>query len=154
MENTIKVREAILEDAEFILESQVLMAQETEGLALDPALVNKGVRAVFEDPSKGRYLVAEESGERVATLFIVNEWSDWRNANVLWIHSVFVIASKRGKGIYKSMYHYVKRQVENDSSLAGIRLYVDKTNSKAIDVYKKLEMTDEHYRLFEWLKSP
>ena len=34
----------------------------------------------------------------------------------------------------------------------GLRLYVDKTNLTAKQVYRALEMTDEHYQLFEWLK--
>ena len=42
--------------------------------------------------------------------------------------------------------------VRESDQYAGLRLYVDKTNLRAIDVYQKLGMSDEHYHLYEWLK--
>jgi ribosomal protein S18 acetylase RimI-like enzyme len=42
---------------------------------------------------------------------------------------------------------------QRNDSIRGIRLYVDKTNTKAMKVYEKLGMNGEHYGLFEWMKS-
>jgi ribosomal protein S18 acetylase RimI-like enzyme len=42
--------------------------------------------------------------------------------------------------------------VDSDSTLRGLRLYVDKSNTKAIATYESLGMNQEHYHLFEWLK--
>ncbi|WP_372652734.1 GNAT family N-acetyltransferase [Halobacteriovorax sp.] len=138
---------------DIIASFQVEMAKETENLDLDLATVQRGVRAVFEDPSKGKYFVAlNEKRECVASLLTVNEWSDWRCQNVLWIHSVFVISEMRGKKVFKEMYNYLKGLVNNSDDLAGLRLYVDKTNISAQNVYDKLGMTKEHYDLYEWLK--
>ena len=53
------VRPASPADAPRIVQFQLSMALETEDLALDPAIVASGVAAVFEDPAKGRYWVAE-----------------------------------------------------------------------------------------------
>jgi len=137
---------------EFILNSQLKMALETEELALDEETVRLGVGAVFDDEKKGRYLIAELDGKAVGVLLIVPEWSEWRNSTVYWIHSLFIKKEFRGQGIYKKMYEHIKGEVMSDPSLAGIRLNVDKRNKKAVAVYKALGMSDEHYRMFEWLK--
>lgn len=152
MKESIEVRPAQAEDAEFIIEAQIKMAFESEELKLDKKTVSLGVNAVFGDKHKGRYLVAEIEGQKAGALLIINEWSDWRNANVLWIHSVYVVPEFRKLGVYKSMYLHLKNEVQVSDDLAGIRLYVEKTNTKATAVYRKLDMTDEHYNLFEWLK--
>ncbi len=138
---------------ETIANFQVEMAMETEGLKLDLETVQRGVKSVFEDTAKGKYFVAlNEEGKCIASLLTVNEWSDWRCQNVLWIHSVFVIPEMRGKKVFKEMYLYLKKLVNESDELAGLRLYVDKTNLKAQNVYEKIGMTKEHYDLYEWLK--
>ena len=43
-------------------------------------------------------------------------------------------------------------RVEQSPGLAGLRLYVDKTNRVAQQVYDALGMTAEHYDLYEWLE--
>lgn len=78
-------------DAETIAKFQIAMARETEEIDLDRAACRRGVRAVFDDPAKGRYFVAELDGETVASLLITYEWSDWRNGVVWWIQSMFVL---------------------------------------------------------------
>lgn len=137
---------------DFLVASQVRMALETEGMQLDPETVRLGVGAVLLDPSKGTYYVAEEEdGTPVACLLTIPEWSDWRNRTVLWIHSLFVIPSFRGRGVYRALYGFLKEKVRHDPGLAGLRLYVDKRNSRAADVYRKLGMSSEHYELYEWM---
>ena len=42
--------------------------------------------------------------------------------------------------------------VRNSDKYAGLRLYVDKTNTSAQEVYTRLGMSKEHYELYEWLK--
>ena len=58
----------------------------------------------------------------------------------------------RRMGIFRQMYSYLKNIVENDVNLRGLRLYVDKTNTKAQKVYQEMGMNSEHYQLFEWMK--
>ncbi len=43
--------------------------------------------------------------------------------------------------------------VGHDADTAGIRLYVDASNEKAMGVYKAVGMDGEHYRTFEWMKE-
>jgi GNAT superfamily N-acetyltransferase len=139
--------------ASFIIESQIKMAKETEDYDLDRLAVTQGVHAVINDPLKGNYYITLENQEPIACLLTVPEWSDWRNKTVLWIHSVYVSESHRQQGIYKAMYTSLQEMVKTNSQYAGLRLYVDKRNTKAIDVYHKLGMESHHYSLCEWLKE-
>jgi len=147
------VRIALLSDKAWIVDSQLIMAEESEGLKLDRTTLKDGVQAVMDDSSKGIYYIAHNGASAVGMLLCMSEWSDWRNCNVLWVHSVFVEKNHRKKGVFNALYSHLKTMVLGDSSLAGIRLYVDKNNNGAKDVYKKLGMTDEHYSMYEWLKD-
>lgn len=151
---SIQIRPGLLFDIDTIADFQVKMAYETEnGLKLDPATVQLGVTAVMDDPSKGKYWVAESDGEVVGCLLTVPEWSDWRNGTVLWIHSVYVKPSFRKQGVYKTLYLHLRDMVNSSEDLRGLRLYVDKTNIRAQQVYQNLGMNGEHYHLFEWMKG-
>ncbi len=151
MEN-VKVRYALVEDQAFIVESQLKMAMETESLVLEKLTVTLGVQSVFDDPLKGFYIVGEINGVVVSCLMITPEWSDWRNNWMWWIQSVYVVPEMRKSGIFNLMYNFIKELVLNNPDVAGIRLYVDNTNLRAREVYNRIGMSDEHYRLFEWMK--
>ena len=148
----ITVRKANPGDENSIIDFQVKMAKETEQVDLDRDIVNKGVNAVFNSPEKGIYFVAESGNKIVASLMITFEWSDWRNGNVYWIHSVYVLPEFRKKGVFKTMYLCLKNIVQKDKNIRGLRLYVDKTNTNARKVYETMGMDGNHYLLFEWMK--
>jgi GNAT superfamily N-acetyltransferase len=149
----IKIKEASLEHQELIADYQVKMARETENLTLDINIVRKGVRAVFDDDSKGRYFVAFHEEEPIASLLTTFEWSDWRNGTVWWIQSVYVLPTWRNKKVFRKMYDYLQNLIKEKSNVMGLRLYVDKTNTNAQKVYKTIGMEGEHYSLFEWMKN-
>jgi len=148
----INIRKATVEDIDCIAEFQRKMAFETETLKLDPEILSKGVSAVFSDPEKGFYLMAEAEGLLVGCMMLTPEWSDWRNGWFLWIQSLFVEPGFRGKGIFKAMYRHVKSEVLKSGEYLGLRLYVVRTNEKAMAVYTKIGMDGSHYKLFEWVK--
>ena len=147
----IIVRGAQESEADAIVDFNLAMARETEGLELDKDTLAKGVRGVFQDESRGRYWVAEIDGRVVASLLITTEWSDWRNSQVAWIQSLFVLPEYRGQGVFKKMFSVLEERVAS-GEFAGIRLYADKTNIDACAVYKKLNMDCEHYLMFEKMK--
>jgi len=147
----IRIREATVTDAPPIIEFQQAMARETESIELDEPVVTRGVHAVFDDPTRGRYFVAEAGGEVIASLLVTYEWSDWRNGNVWWIQSVYVRPAFRRRGIYARMYEHVKAIAQSESA-RGIRLYVDRRNTPAQDVYRRCGMDGEHYLVFEWMR--
>ena len=146
-------REAQPRDARDIVDFQIAMARETEEFDLDRAIGTRGVDAVFADKSLGRYFIAEVDGSPIASLMITYEWSDWRNGMVWWIQSVYVRPEHRRRGVYAGLYQYVKAMVDRDNGVRGIRLYVDKRNTPAQEVYRRLGMNGEHYQVFEWMKS-
>lgn len=149
----IRYREADVRDLPDIVEFQIAMARETEDFALDLATCTRGVEAVFNDHAHGQYFVAEAEGRLIASLLITFEWSDWRNGVVWWIQSVYVRPEFRRRGAYGALYKYVKALAERDPSVKGIRLYVDKRNAAAQEVYARLGMNGEHYKVFEWMKD-
>jgi ribosomal protein S18 acetylase RimI-like enzyme len=145
-------RPATLADASTIADFQLWMALETEEVTLDPAICRAGVAAVFERPGLGCYHVAEEHGRLLASTLLTYEWSDWRNGVVWWIQSVYVPPSDRRRGIFAGLYRYLQAQAEADPLVRGLRLYVDLRNRSAQEVYTRLGMNGEHYRVFEWMK--
>lgn len=147
----IKIRKAKPDDAKVIIDSQQKMAMETEQMNLDPEVVTRGVKAVFENSSKGQYWVADHDGQVIASLLITYEWSDWRNTNVWWFQSVYVLPDFRRKGIFRMMYALIKNEAEKLGA-AGLRLYVETNNAAAQKTYESLGMQSEHYRMYEWLK--
>jgi ribosomal protein S18 acetylase RimI-like enzyme len=155
-EETLEIRAARpgdAEDAGTIVDFQLRMARETEGLELDLETVRRGVGAVFADPGKGAYWIAEAGGRIVGCLLTTFEWSDWRDGTVLWIQSVYVLPEARGRGVYRALYEHLRARVESSPDLKGLRLYVDLRNTAAQRVYERLGMSREHYALYEWLKG-
>lgn len=146
-------RPAVPSDAGAIARFQLAMASETEGITLDPDTVSRGVAAVFEDRSRGEYWVTDAEGTVVASLMLTWEWSDWRNRVVWWIQSVWVEPPWRGRGVYAAMYAQIRERAEKDPGVGGIRLYVDRRNVRAQNVYRRLGMDGDHYLTFEWMKE-
>jgi len=136
-------------DIQFIIEFQIRMAMETENMRLDESTVSEGVRYIFSHPTTGFYIVARDAVDStIASLLVLKEWSDWRNANVWWMHSVYVTPEFRGQGVFSSMFRHVEK-LAHESGARGLRLYVEKNNEDAKAVYSKLDMTREHYDLYE-----
>ena len=146
-----EVRKAVPEDLPAISEFQIKMAWETELLALHHETVINGVKAVFDEPSRGQYWIASNNDIVIASLLITYEWSDWRNTNVWWLQSVYVIPEFRRKGVFREMYCRIKEEAEKQN-IAGLRLYVETNNVAAQKTYEAIGMKSEHYRLYEWLR--
>jgi GNAT superfamily N-acetyltransferase len=125
------------------------MGRETEGILLDKSRLQKGVEGILRDPMKGFYLVAESKGEIVGQMMITREWSDWRNGYFWWIQSVYVLPSSRKKGVYRALHERIVTAGKRRKDICGIRLYVDRHNSRAQRVYKKLGMKNSNYEMFE-----
>ena len=144
----LTVRLAKPGDQPRIVEANLAMAAETEGLSLDRATLARGVEAVLRGEVPGRYYVAERAGEIVGQLMVTFEWSDWRCAQVWWIQSVYVWPASRGGGVYRGLYEQIRRAAGAEGA-AGLRLYVDTRNTRAQAVYAALGMDGGHYRVFE-----
>lgn len=150
---SIVIREANIEDHLTIVDFQQAMALETENLQLDKEVLSQGVLSVLENPEKASYFIADLDGLAVGMLMITLEWSDWRNGWVWWIQSVYTKPGYRKMGVYKLLYNHVRDMVEKSTNIRGLRLYVDKRNIRAQQVYESLGMTGEHYTTYEWMRD-
>jgi GNAT superfamily N-acetyltransferase len=148
----LSVRHATLMDATAIIDFQQKMAWETEKIHLTAETVTSGVHAVFEEPSRGKYFVAVSDGRVVASLLITYEWSDWRNCNVWWFQSVFVIPEYRRQGIFRKMYAHIRNLAE-EQDIGGLRLYVETKNERAQKTYEAMGMSSGHYSFYEWMRK-
>jgi len=148
----MNIRKASPGDSPVIIDFQQKMAWETERLTLPSDTVTRGVRAVFDEPSHGQYWVAEDGDKIIASLLITYEWSDWRNCNVWWFQSVYVLPEYRRTGVFKKMYGTIKEEADKHN-IGGLRLYVETNNLKAQCAYESLGMQSQHYKMYEWLKS-
>lgn len=149
----IQISKATPTDIKKIVECQIAMALETEKMILNVETVFKGVRKIIDNPQIGSYFIAKSNDEILGCLLTLYEWSDWRNAFVIWIHSVYVLPSHRKEGVFQHLYEYLKNIVNSDANFVGLRLYVEKNNVRAQNVYEKSGMNKNHYELYEWLKN-
>ncbi len=146
---SITVCPAVASDAATIARFNTLMADETEGIALNQEKIRKGVENLLADSSKGVYYVAMLGERIVGQLMITYEWSDWRNGNFWWIQSVYVEHDARGQGVFKALYDHVYRLATSQPDVCGLRLYVEEQNARAKRTYEKLGMKKTHYELYE-----
>lgn len=149
MKDRISIRKAAADDAEPIAEFNIAMAMETEQKKLERDRIEPGVKALFDHPEYGFYLVAESGDEIIGSLMVSKEWSDWRNGLFWWIQSVYVIPEFRRKGVYRAMYEKVKQLADQAENVCGFRLYVEKENTIAQQTYLSLGMEETHYKMFE-----
>jgi ribosomal protein S18 acetylase RimI-like enzyme len=145
----ISVRLATREDAEFLVRGNAQMALETENLSLDFDRLRSGVHAVFDDPVRGFYLVAEIDRTRVGQMMITYEWSDWRNGVFWWIQSVYTVPESRRRGVFRALYAHAEALARQQDSVCGLRLYVEVHNQQAQETYRRCGMQETAYRLFE-----
>jgi GNAT superfamily N-acetyltransferase len=144
----VKVRPAKRDDIDVLVAFNAAMALETEGKRLDPLRLRAGVTAVFEDPRRGFYRIAEIDGEAVGGLLVTFEWSDWRNADFWWIQSVYVRPESRGRGVFGALYRAIAAEARQ-AGACGLRLYVERDNARAQASYRRLGMDGTHYLMFE-----
>ncbi|MBD8882261.1 MULTISPECIES: GNAT family N-acetyltransferase [Rhodanobacter] len=145
---TLSIRPATAADIPALCAWNAAMALETEGLELDPKVLECGVRGVFEQPQRGFYLVAERDGVAVGGLMVTFEWSDWRNGDYWWIQSVYVVPEARRDGAFRALYAEVERRARA-ARAASLRLYVETENGRAQATYERQGMHRCHYEMYE-----
>jgi len=147
--NSLRVRSATLEDLATLADYNAAMAWETERKRLDRDTLERGIAAVFEDPRRGYYLVAEHKGTPAGALLVTFEWSDWRNGDWWWIQSVYVAEHARRRGVFRALYREVERRSLATAGVVGLRLYVEWENTRAQATYASLGMQQAHYHMFQ-----
>ena len=146
------IRQAMAQDAAELAEFNINMALESEGVRLIPEVIRAGVENMIAHPERGFYLVVELDNGIQASLMVTTEWSDWRNGMFWWIQSVYVRPDYRRQGLYRELYERVKELAEQEPSVCGYRLYVERDNRSAQKTYANLGMLETDYRIFEELR--
>jgi GNAT superfamily N-acetyltransferase len=145
---SLTIRPALPADLAALVQWNAAMAWETEHKQLDPTVLTRGVRGVFEQPQRGFYLVAERDGEAVGSLLVTREWSDWRCGEFWWIQSVYVMPEARRGGVFRALYADVEQRA-TAAGAVGLRLYVETENRHAQATYEGLGMQRCHYFMYE-----
>lgn len=146
---SVHVRDADPDDAPLIAEFNARLALETEDKRLDPTTVRAGVETTLARPELGRYFIAEADDDVVGQTLITSEWSDWRDGMFWWIQSVYVRADARQRGVFRAMYEHVHRLARADPDVCGLRLYVERDNTRAMATYEKMGMILTPYIIYE-----
>ncbi|WP_049621170.1 GNAT family N-acetyltransferase [Frateuria defendens] len=144
----LSVRPARRGDLAHLVAWNAAMAWETEAKRLDGAVLERGVAAVFDEPRRGFYLVAERGGAAVGSLLVTYEWSDWRCGDFWWIQSVYVVPEARRGGVFRTLYAEVAARARAAGAV-GLRLYVETENRRAQATYEGLGMERCHYFMYE-----
>ena len=116
---------------------------------LEPDLIGRGVAALLNEPTKGRYWLAEQSGQVIGQIMITYEWSDWRNGMLWWIQSVYISQEKRRQGLFSTLYRHVESLARATQDVCGLRLYVENNNLRAQETYLALGMVRPGYQVME-----
>lgn len=144
---SITIRTATPNDIPFLVDCNAAMALETEHKTLDRDVLTRGTQAVFDDPRRGFYLVAEHDGKPAGCLLITHEWSDWRCGDWWWFQSVYVVHASRRHGVFRALYAEVERRARATPGVIGLRLYVERENVRAQQTYLSLGMEEEPYKM-------
>ncbi|MEY4875982.1 MAG: hypothetical protein RL708_1131 [Bacteroidota bacterium] len=144
----MQTRLSTLADAPIIASFNKAMAFETEQKKLDNELALLGVENLMKQPQYGFYVVTEIDSEIISSLMITYEWSDWRNSLIWWIQSVYVKPEHRKQGAFKRMLVFVE-QLAKQQNINCIRLYMEKDNRTAHQVYLQNNFIETDYLMFE-----
>ncbi|HXC24996.1 MAG TPA: GNAT family N-acetyltransferase [Gemmatimonadaceae bacterium] len=150
----ITIRTATPADRDVLVEMQCLLSAETEHQPLDTTSARLGIDHLLHTPAIGYYLIAEDPIHTiVGCLLVLSEWSTWQNAEMWWLHDVYVLPAWRQAGVFRRLYDHVRLEVMANPRVLGLRLYVNQDNASARRTYERLGMQDEHWALYEWLST-
>jgi len=143
----IQVRKATLTDLERLVSFAVAEANEAEGLPKTHERVQEGINTALCDDSVAIYWVLEQGGaEVIGNVSVVKEWSNWNAGYYWWIQSIYLLPGFRGRGLMQKLIQTVKQAARKEKAL-DLRLYVHKSNKRAIRAYRKTGFSDSEYKI-------
>ena len=144
----IQIRRAQVGDLEVIVEFNIKLAYESEGVELDNERLRSGVNNALQGDHRAFYLIAELGDSVVGQLMVTYEWSDWRNGEFWWLQSVFVRPEFRRQGVLKALYARVL-ELAADHGVCGVRLYVERENLTAKSAYRSFGLAPTVFEMYE-----
>lgn len=141
----IKVRLAVLSDAQAIFDFTSTMVFQTEGKHLDPVGCIGAIKRCISTPYLGCYLLAWDDNDpekkTIGQTGLTYNFDVSVGGMCYWIQNVYVLPEARNKGVFRALYTQVMQQVkENGPLVKCVRLQVSPTNLAARAAYEKLGM--------------
>jgi ribosomal protein S18 acetylase RimI-like enzyme len=147
------IRPAIPADLEVLVDFTLREAHEAEGLNLSVESATRGVRAGFGPLSLSSYWIAQTaSGSVVASTSIVKEWSNFRGGHYWWIQSLYIDPDHRGTGLVELLIGHLTAACRSAGAL-DLRLYVHRSNQRAIRAYKRCGFAEGPYVIMTLLSK-
>lgn len=143
----ITVRQATLPDLEILKSFSQAIAFETENKQISDDIITRGVSELLLNPSKGIYYLAIYENETVGCLMVNFQWVDYEAVYITYIQSVYTKPEHRGRGVFKTLFNHAHN--ESRSKGVALRLYADKTNERALSIYRHLGMSDVPASFYE-----
>lgn len=143
------IRRGVEADRDVISRFNCELALETEQCVLDPAIVSRGVSRALAETRGADYWLAEVDNRVIGQLMTTREWSDWRDGWYVWLQSVYVTPTSRGRGVFRSLLTHVYQNAAETGDVYSIRLYVENENQTASETYARLGFAESGYRVLE-----
>lgn len=164
---SIKKKEELIHDKEIddIITMIKKMAYETENKDLKEDIVRPAVDKLLEYPDYGQYfLIIDNLNKTFCGMnMITYEFSIPQNDIIVWIQSVYVSDNYRNQGLFRKLLQENESYIKSkDIYEKRVKLYMEKDNTKAGQVYSKLGfiVTDEilyeldyHFDNIDFLKN-
>jgi GNAT superfamily N-acetyltransferase len=145
----LSIRPATLSDLPTIVDFNCRLAWDTEHKRLDRETITRGARRALTQPEMCRYFVAETAGQIVGQAMVTFELTDWRDGVLWWFQSVYVAEASRGQGVFRALFDHILALAQADPDVRGLRLYVERENARAQNVYEQLGMCPSGHVVFE-----
>ena len=142
------IRVAELDDVPAIVKGNRNIAFETEKQRLDTKTLAHGVSTLIKNPRLGRYWICSTAKNQICgQIMVTYEWSDWRNAQIWWVQSVYVWPDFRRQGVFKKLIEHVELEARSNE-VPLLRLYAEVANLTAHQTYLKTGFKTGTYQVF------
>jgi GNAT superfamily N-acetyltransferase len=150
----IKTEKNLINDTENIdiINMICTMALETEGKNLDQSRVKESVKKLIDMPSYGHYVMIVDNIKKIfcGMNMVTYEYNFNFDKTILWLQSVFIAEDYRMKGLFRKLLAANENFVKGKENFKPIiKLYMEKNNYKAEQVYDKLGFINTNEVLYE-----
>ncbi len=151
----IKNKENIIEDRDhdMIVDMTCKMAVETENLVLERDIVSGGVESFLKNENYGKYFLAYNKEKNIfcGMSLITYEHNLLIGKIITWIVTVYVDENYRNQGIFRKLFTANSEFIIGGENFEkSVKLYLDKNNHKAEEVYKRLGFSQTQDVLYEF----
>jgi GNAT superfamily N-acetyltransferase len=118
-------------------------------IELSPARLAAVVDGVFEDPSRGAFLVARREGRVIGIACLSFVWAFEHGGLSAWLDELYVLPELRGGGIGRALLHAALDHAR-DRGCAAVDLEVEADHARAANLYAREGFTP--HRRARWVK--